>query len=200
MLIIICRSTLGCSRDSLQMDFLTLWSVASLCRATACCVVQSAEAEWAPQQAPSQVVYVNHVIMLFRSIDRQARRALPVWGQEPWGWWVTFAQHGGIGHPVGPGGDLSMWRAGCGSVLTPAAPRWASELWPFPLASLSDRGRLTASPKPPGCLQTSLPSSSAAVRHSDISATYSLNPNSPTHRLKTCCSMTRSKQPCWPLL
>ncbi len=187
--LIICRSTFGCSRDSLQMDFLTLWSVASLRRAAACCVVRPVGAARAPQQAPPQAVYVNHIIMLFRSIDRPARRALPVWGQEPWGWRVTFAQHGGAGRPVGPGGDLSSWRAGV-VVLTPAAPRWASELWPFPLASLSDGGRLTRSPKPPGCPQTSLPSSSAAVRRSDITPTYSPNPNSPARRLKTRCSNT----------
>lgn len=202
--VIICISTFGCSRDSLQMDFLTLWSVASLRRAAACCVVWSVGADRAPQQAPPQAVYVNHVIMLFRSIDRPARRALPVWGQEPWGWRVAFAQHGGAGRPVGPGGDLSSWRAG-NVVLTPAAPRWASELWPFPLASLSDGGRLTASPKPPGCLQTSLPSSSAAVRRSDITPTYSPNPNSPTRRLKTRCSTTEyqewgANRPLWPLL
>lgn len=66
--IIICRSTFGCSTASLQMDFLTLWSVAWLCRPAACCVVQSAGADRAPPQAD----YVNHVIMLFRSIDRPA--------------------------------------------------------------------------------------------------------------------------------
>lgn len=142
--IIICRSTFGCSRASLQMDFLTLWSVAWLRRAAACCVVQSVGGGRAPPQAD----YVNHIIMLFRSIDRPARRALPVLGQEPWGWRVTFAQHGSAGCPVGPRDDLSSWRA-VAAVLTPAAPRWASEPWPFPPASLSDGGRLTASPKPP---------------------------------------------------
>lgn len=128
--VIICISTFGCSRASLQMDFLTLWSVASLSRAAACCVVRSVGAD----RAPPQAVYVNHVIMLFRSIDRPARRALPVWGQEPWGWRVTFAQHGGAGRPFGPGRRplvAAGWVASS-SRLRPHAEPQSSGLFPSP--------------------------------------------------------------------
>lgn len=172
------------------MDFL-------IRRAAACCVVRSVG-------APPQTVYVNRVIMLFRSIDRPARRVLPVWGQEPWGWRVTFAQHAGAGRPVGPGGDLSLWRAG-GGVLTPAAPRWASELWPFPLASLSDGGRLTASPKSPR-----LPSDITAVLvcccqtlryHSDLFSKPQLAKTPITTRWSTTEHQEGgANRPLWPLL
>lgn len=107
------------------------------------------------RRVPPWAVYVNHVIMLFRSIDRPSRPALPGWGQEPWGWWVHL-------HNAVEPGSPSPWRAGV-VLLTPAAPRWASERWPFPLASPSDGGRLTASPKPPDRLQTWLLLSGAQI-------------------------------------
>lgn len=111
---------------------------------------------WSGLAAPPQTAYVNSIIMLFRSIDRPACRRCQsevrsrggdVFGAIPSDWEATSHRGGWVG----------------AGVLTPAAPRWASELWPFPFSSLSDGGRLTASPKSPGCLQTSAPSSPAVV-------------------------------------
>lgn len=81
--------------------------------------------------------------------------------------------------------EATSHRGGRATVLlTPAAPYWASEPWPFPLASLSDGGRLTASPKPP-----------ASFRHNTIACCcQTLRYHSDLFskpRLKTLCSATK---------
>ncbi|KAK5864300.1 hypothetical protein PBY51_015552 [Eleginops maclovinus] len=67
--------------------------------------------------------YVNHVIMLFRSIDRP-HRALPGGGQPPWGGGggVTFAQH-----EVPSDREATSERAS----PPPPQPHRAAERWPF---------------------------------------------------------------------
>lgn len=125
------------------------------------------------RRVPPWAVYVNHVIMLFRSIDRPSRPALPGWGQEPWGWWVTFAQCCGAGRPLAVEGGRRPPHA-CGPTLSLRALAFS----PRQPVRRRQTDSESQTPRPPSDM-------TAAVRRSDITTTYSPNPSSPSRTFKT---------------
>lgn len=141
----------------------------SLRCAAACCVVRSGS-------APPQTAYVNGIIMLFRSIDRPVCQALPVRGQEPWGCRVCATRRTERRRLVLAGG----WVA-ASSRLRPHAEPLSCGLClqqPVRRRQTDDESQI---PRLPSDISAVL---ACCCQTSDITLTYSPNPNLPKRRLQ----------------
>lgn len=142
-----------------------------------------------PAGAPAQAVYVNHVIMLFRSIDRPLAGRCQAEVRSRGGDGLHLHNTVALGVPSGR--EATSHRGGraphaCG----PTPSLRALAFSPHQPVRRSRADGESQTPRPPSDIT---PPSSAAVRRSVITRTYSPNPGSPRRRLEAC-STTRSEQ------